>query len=317
MVEKAKKKKRRKILVTGSSGMLGIDLYGELSENYEVIGLDISEPVSRLAGRPVHFVQCNIIDKDKTKKFIINEKPDIIIHAAAWTDVDGCEKDPEKTKKINTIGTENVTLSASKLDIPLLYISTDFVFDGNKKSPYIEEDVPSALNVYGKSKLEGEKAVRTLDKYVIIRSGWLYGSNGKNFVNAILDRTRKEKELKVVNDQIGAPTYTKDLAKAIHKLIEVSLRGTKDERRMTRGIYHITNRGEVSWFDYAKEIMKIAKIKNTKVVPITSSQLDRPAKRPAFSLLDNTKFEKAVGFVMRPWQEALKEYLCGITISKP
>ena len=289
MVEKAKEKKRRKILVTGSSGMLGVDLCGELSENYEVIGLD-------LPNRP-SFLECDITDKDKAVKSILNEKPDLVIHAAAWTDVDGCEREPNKARKVNEEGTHNVSTAARELNVPLVYISTDFVFDGNKRTAYTEKDAPGALNVYGKSKLEGEKVVQALDKYMIVRSGWLYGSNGKNFVDAILRKAGKEKEVEVVNDQIGVPTYTKDFAKAINRLLSA------------RGIYHVSNKGATSWFDYAKEILKIAGINGVKLIPITSSQLGRLAKRPAFSVLDNTKFEKATNFIMRPWQEALKDYM--------
>ncbi|MGB2705628.1 MAG: dTDP-4-dehydrorhamnose reductase [Candidatus Omnitrophota bacterium] len=299
MVEKAQEKKRRKILVTGSSGMLGTDLCNELKSEYDIVGLDISGQGD--------FVRCDITDKDKVVKSILNAKPDLVIHAAAWTDVDGCEREPDKARKVNEGGTRNVAKAARALDAPLVYISTDFVFDGNKKSPYTEKDAPRPLNIYSKSKLEGEKTCATLGKYIIARSGWLYGSNGNNFVDTIIEKAKKESELRVVDDQWGSPTYTEDFAKAIGKLL--SAQGAN-------GIYHISNKGEVSWFDYAREILKIAGVNNVKLIPINSSQLGRPAKRPAFSVLDNTKFEKATGFIMRPWQEALKEYLCGITISK-
>jgi len=301
MVEKVKGKVLQKILVTGASGMLGSDLCGELSEDYEVIGLDFSHCPPRPAPC-ASFLECDITNRDKIVESIVSVKPDLVIHAAAWTNVDGCEREPDKTRKVNGEGTRNVAQAASRLDIRLLYISTDFVFDGTGGSAYTEKDDTNPLNIYGESKLQGELAVRALDKYIIIRSGWLYGSNGKNFVDTILNEAKKESELAVVDDQRGSPTYTRDLAKAIDKLIEISPRSAKE-------IYHITNKGEVSWFDYAREILNIAGVKGVKVMPITSIRLARPAKRPAFSILNNAKFERAAGFSMRPWQEALRDYI--------
>jgi len=293
MVENPQKEKR-KVLVTGSGGMLGRVLCRKLSESYEVVGLDINSTTD--------FISCDITDKDMVTASISTVKPDMVIHAAAWTDVDGCEKDPAKARKINTEGTANVADTCSDLDIPILYLSTDFVFDGSKKTPYAEGDMPNPLSIYAKSKFEGEKKVSALKKYIILRTGWLYGSGGKNFIDAILNKAKKEKEIEVVNDQLGTPTYTKDLANAILKLLNIS-------HNKLWGIYHVSNKGEVSWFDYAKEIVKEAKINNVKVVPIKSTELKRPAKRPAYSVLDNTKFEKTVNFRMRSWQEALKEYM--------
>ena len=292
MVEKAKEEKRRKILVTGSNGMLGVDLCRELSKKHDVLGFDLSE------GKET--IKCDITDRDTFLKLAKDTKPDLIIHTAAWTDVDGCEKDPDKAYKINRDGTENAALLSEELNVPLIYISTDFVFDGEKKSPYNETDSANPLNVYAKSKLEGEKKVESLEEYAVIRTGWLYGKNGKNFVDTILDLTKSKKTLKVVDDQVGAPTYTKDLAKAIVKLLEAG---------MKKGIYNVSNKGEASWFAYTKEILEISGINDVNVVPITSEELGRPAKRPSYSVLNNSKFEKLTHFTMRSWQEALREYL--------
>ena len=300
MVEEIKEEKRRKILVIGSSGMLGTSLSDELSKDYNIIGLDVKP--SAISHQLSAFIKCDITDRDKTVNFIVNTKPDLIIHAAAWTDVDGCEKEPDRAKRINEEGTGNVATSASELSIPLIYISTDFVFDGDKESPYTENDLPNSVNVYGKSKLEGEKKVTALNKYIILRTSWMYGANGNNFVDTILKKVKSEKEIKVVDDQIGCPTYTKDFVKAISKLLKMI-------SNQKWGIYHVTNKGMVSWFDYAKEILKAAKTGNVKLIPIKSNQLDRPAKRPRFSVLDNSKFEKTTNFIMRPWQEALREYI--------
>jgi len=300
MVEKDKSRKARKILVTGASGMLGVDLCCELADAYDVIGLDAVAPRNGECGRD--FIPCDITDRDKTVESIVKAKPNLVIHAAAWTDVDECEKDPDKAKRINVDGVSNVASAASKLDIPLIYISTDFIFDGKSQKPYTEIDPARPLSIYAKSKMEGEKIVTGLKRYIILRTGWLYGKNGKNFVDTILKAAEKEKELKVVDDQVGSPTYTKDFAAAIGKLLAITKYDIRD-------VYHISNRGEVSWFDYAKETLKVAGIAKVKVLPIKSEESGRPAKRPAFSVLDNGKFEKVTGFQMRPWQEALREYL--------
>jgi len=292
----AKIKEKRKILVTGSSGMLGTDLCKELSLSYDVVGLDISKANKTL--------QCDITSKDNVTEVVKKTKPDLIVHVAAWTDVDGCEENPKESEKVNTLGTENVVSSASELNIPVVYMSTDFVFDGEKKTPYKEEDKTSALSAYGKSKLEGEKVVSKLSKYLIVRSGWLYGENGKNFVDTMLDKSKNDKTINVVSDQKGSPTYTKDLAKAIKKLVDIN--GCE-----SKGIYHISNKGEISWCDYAKEILKLAGVNNLEVVPISGEKYGRSAKRPSYSVLDNSKFEKDTNYKMRSWKEALKEYISG------
>jgi dTDP-4-dehydrorhamnose reductase len=295
---------RRRVLITGSSGMLGIDLCKELGKDYEVWGMDI---IDRHSSFVVHFVKADITDKEETIKAIVKAKPDIVIHAAAYTDVDGCELDGKKAFRINSLGTKNVALACRKAGATLVYISTDFVFNGKKTRPYIETDRPEPLSVYGESKLKGEMAVKSsLKNYFIIRTSWLYGANGKNFVDTIAAKAKTEKALKVVDDQAGSPTYTKDLAKALHALIDkCSDRGS---RISDFGVYHISNSGEVSWYRYAKEILRITGSK-TKVIPISSQELSRPAERPAMSVLDNSKFVKFTGYRMRPWRAALKEYL--------
>jgi len=288
--------------------MLGTDLCSELRSDNSVIGLD-NRPQAEGKKPRFSFIWCDITDRKNLTKLIKETKPDLIVHAAAWADVDGCEINPDKANRINAYGTENLAACCSDLNIPIIYLSTDFVFDGNKKSPYTETDMPSPLGAYGKSKLEGEKALSILKKYIIARTSWLFGKHGKNFVDTVLMKAQKEKEIRIVDDQVGSPTYTKDLAKAIHRMIRI----TMDDGRWTMddigGIYHVSNKGEVSWFDYAKKIFEIAGIRDVKVSPIKSSELDRPAKRPAFSVLDNKKFENLCGYKMRGWQEALKEYL--------
>ena len=304
---------KHKVLITGSSGMLGTDLCQALRSEYEIYGIDISSRAGlnlpyNSASAVQRYYQCDITNESETLSVLSKIKPDIVIHTAAWTDVDGCELGKDKAYKINSEGTENVALGCKETGATLIYISTDFVFDGKKKSAYKETDETGPLSIYAESKLLGENAIdRILTGYFIIRTGWLYGKNGKNFVDTIIEKAGLKKELRVVDDQVGSPTYTKDLAKAIHKLLDIVF--TKYEIRNTKyGIYHVTNSGSVSWYEYAKTILKLAGSK-TKVVPITSEELNRPADRPAMSVLDNSKFTAFTGYKMRPWKDALKEYL--------
>lgn len=277
--------------------MLGADLCQKLEGDYEVYGTDI---VQRTAYTVHRFVKGDITEPKSIAHVINMIKPDIVIHAAAWTDVDGCELDSKKAYRINSEGTKNIALACWAAKAPLIYISTDFVFDGKKKGTYTETDKPNPISVYGDSKYKGEIYIkRILAKYYILRTSWLYGKNGRNFVDIILKKAKMEKALKVVNDQVGSPTYTKDLAKAIHALLK---------RVKGYGTYHISNSGSVSWYEYAKEILKVANIK-IPVTPISSFELARPAKRPAMSVLDNSKFIKFTHYRMRPWKKALAEYL--------
>ncbi|MFH1594016.1 MAG: dTDP-4-dehydrorhamnose reductase [Candidatus Omnitrophota bacterium] len=302
-MEKIREGKREKILVTGSCGMLGAYLVSELYSDYDIIALDIRRSPFHAAW-PVEYIECDITDRKRTGQRINGAKPDLVIHAAAWTDVDGCEGDPDRANKVNGEGTGNVVASLKESSVPIIYISTDFVFDGKKRRSYTEDDVVGPLSVYGRSKVEGEKRVAALKRYAIVRTSWLYGANGKNFVDAILKRAETEREFKVVDDQTGCPTYAKDLAKAIKIFIKSPWQP---------GIYNISNSGRVSWFGYAKEIIRSAGIDGVAISPISAAALGRPAKRPEFSVLDNGKFEHITGFVMRSWQIALKEYL-GSTI---
>jgi len=287
----------KRILITGSSGMLGVDLSQELYHDYKVFGADI---LRRASFGVCGFYKLDITKKHNVSALIKNLNPDVVIHAAAWTDVDGCELDPKRAYRINSEGTKNVAHACKSIGATLIYISTDFVFDGRRKTPYKEADKTNPLNIYADSKLKGELAIkRILKKYLILRTGWLYGKHGKNFVDTIIAKAKKEKILKVVDDQVGSPTYTKDLAEAIRVLLKKSI---------DRGIYHVSNSGSVSWYDYAKDILKLSK-SQTIVAPISSKELDRPAKRPKMSVLDNAKFIKLTGHKMRNWQEALKDYV--------
>lgn len=281
--------------------MLGQDLCRVLADVYEVIGLDVkAAPISDGRWQLADFVKVDITNRNETIKEIIGIKPAVVIHVAAYTDVDGCELDPDRAREANATGTQNVALACRDCDIPIFYLSTDFVFDGNKEAPYTESDRPNPFNTYGRSKLDGERYVGSLlDKFLIIRTSWLFGRGGKNFVDAIVDKAKREKVLKVVNDQFGSPTYTRDLAKAISKLISL----------LQYGIYHITNSGSCSWYEFAVRILEYSNVENVDVMPVTSDELDCPARRPKMSILDNSRYIKLTGERLRPWEEALKEYL--------
>ena len=290
------------VLITGSSGMLGIDLCEELAGDYEVYGADL------VANK--NFI-CDITDRKSISDVITKVKPDVVIHTAAWTDVDGCELVKNKAYRINSIGAENVALGCKAAGAALIYISTDFVFDGKKKSAYKETDRPNPLSVYADSKFKGEEAVKkAIKNYFIIRTSWLYGKNGKNFVDTIIEKSKTDKELRVVDDQVGSPTYTVDFAKAIHVLLDRVFVKREASSVKRYGIYHITNSGSVSWYEYAKTILGLTG-SDSRALPISSKELNRPAKRPAMSVLDNSKFIALTGYRMRNWKTALKEYLSG------
>lgn len=276
-----------KILITGANGMLAYALKKVLRPKNKLILTDVNN--------------MDITSAKTVYDFFDQTKPELVIHTAAYTDVDGAESNKTLALKINRDGTKNVAKAAKKLNIPLVYISTDYVFGGGKRKPYTENDRPNPLSVYGQSKYAGEKEVRRITKKCyIIRSAWLYGPGGKNFVTTILRIACELDELKIVNDQKGCPTYTFDLAEAISKLIETGKYGR----------YHITNSGSCTWFGFTKEILKIKKIKK-KVIPITSKELNRPAKRPTFSVLAGQEAKK-IGLKIRPWQKALASYLAAI-----
>ncbi|MFA6635503.1 MAG: dTDP-4-dehydrorhamnose reductase [Candidatus Omnitrophota bacterium] len=293
-----------KILITGSGGMLGRELRGVLSKGEnEIAGLDIAL-TDMAKPEPGVFYNVNINDAEEIKKVFEKEKPDIVIHTAAWTDVDGSEKDPEKARKINVEGTVNVAESARKHSADLLYISTDFVFDGGKNAPYTELDECAPLSVYAKTKWEGENKVRgSLENYAIVRTSWLFGPGGKNFVKAIVSRSKDHKTIQVVNDQTGSPTYTKDLADSVKKLLEKGIKGGE--------IYHVCNSGQCSWYEFALKIKDLVpEMKDVNIVPLSSVELGRSAPRPAYSVMNTSKFREHTGMSLRNWQEALEEYLC-------
>ncbi|MEO5656381.1 MAG: dTDP-4-dehydrorhamnose reductase [Nitrospiria bacterium] len=272
-----------RIFLTGASGQLGLALRRTLAAHDLVAPseteADISDPaiVSTIAAA----------------------RPDLIVHTAAYTDVDGSEADPDRAFAVNARGSLHVAQGAAAVGARLIAISTDYVYDGSKRSPYVETDPTSPLGVYGASKLEGEREmVKVLPGVTILRTAWLYGE-GKNFVRTMLRLAGERDELRVVDDQIGSPTSAADLAGAIVALAS----------RPASGVYHAVNAGSCSWYEFSKVILRLAG-RSTRVVPIPSSELARPAKRPAHSVLDCGKLA-ALGIHLRPWEQALEEYLAG------
>ncbi|HBM99558.1 MAG TPA: dTDP-4-dehydrorhamnose reductase [Ruminococcus sp.] len=298
-----------KFFVTGVGGQLGHDVMNELAKRgYEGVGSDIQPVYSGVtdgsAVTAMPYVQLDITDKDAVRKVITEIKPDAVIHCAAWTAVDMAEDDDkvEKVRAVNAGGTQNIADACKEIDCKMLYLSTDYVFDGQGNEawqPDCKDYKP--LNVYGQTKLEGELAVSsTLEKYFIVRIAWVFGLNGKNFIKTMINVGKTHDEVRVVNDQIGTPTYTYDLAKLLVDMCETE----------KYGYYHATNEGGyISWYDFACEIFKQAGY-TTKVNPVTTEEYGiSKAKRPFNSRLDKSKLSEN-GFELLPtWKDALQRYL--------
>ena len=298
-----------KVFVTGVAGQLGHDVMNELqSRGYEGIGTDIAPEYSGIqdhtAVTQMPYVQMDITDKEAVEKIITDLNPDVVVHCAAWTAVDMAEDDDkvEKVRAINAGGTDNIAKVCKKIGAKMVYLSTDYVFDGQGEKPW-EPDCKDykPLNIYGQTKLEGELAVSSqLEKYFIVRIAWVFGVNGKNFIKTMLNVGKNHDTVRVVNDQIGTPTYTLDLARLLVDMIETE----------KYGYYHATNEGGyISWYDFTCEIYKKAGYQ-TKVIPVSTAEYGASkAARPFNSRLDKKKLVEA-GFQPLPtWQDALTRYL--------
>lgn len=274
-----------KILVTGYKGQLGYDVVNEArSRGIEAVGVDVDE--------------MDITDSKQVDTIIKLGDYDAIVHCAAWTAVDKAEEMPDACYRVNVEGTQNIANVCKELNIPLMYFSTDYVFNGEGERPWQEYDERHPLNIYGDSKYKGELAVESLEKHFIIRIAWVFGVNGKNFVKTMLRLGKENGEVKVVNDQIGSPTYTYDLAKLVVDMIQTN----------KYGIYHATNEGLCSWYEFACEIFKQANM-NVDVIPVDSKHYITKAKRPSNSRMSKTELD-AKGFNRLPtWQDALQRYL--------
>ncbi len=286
--------------------MLGADLCTELCRDYDLIGFDL---IRSSKSEVIKFYKGDITDGKLVTAIFNKAKPDFVVHTAAWTDVDGCEMNKQKAYGINSEGTGNIARACKAIDAALIYISTDFVFDGKSRRPYRETDRAHPISAYGDSKLKGESLVRKILKsYYIVRTSWLYGKCGKNFVDTIINKAKSESSLKVVKDQSGSPTFTKYLAKALHALLDKAVSQKETKKAIGFGVYHVSNTGKVSWYDYAIKVLSLVKTK-TKVIPITSEDLARPAPRPRMSVMNNSKFVTFTGYKMPDWDIALREYL--------
>lgn len=276
-----------KVLVTGYKGQLGYDVVNELEKRgHEAVGVDVEE--------------MDITDADVVKRVITETAPDAVIHCAAYTAVDAAEDQEELCRKVNAFGTENIAKVCGDLDIKMMYISTDYVFDGQGERPWEPDDPRDPMNVYGQTKYEGELAVeKYVKKFFLVRIAWVFGLNGKNFIKTMLRLGEERGEVGVVADQIGSPTYTYDLARLLVDMIETEHYGR----------YHATNEGLCSWYEFAVEIFRQAGMEQVKVNPLTSDQFPAKAKRPMNSRMSKEKLDEK-GFQRMPsWQDALSRYL--------
>ncbi len=270
------------IVVAGARGMLGHDLL-------ELYGSEC---------RGVYHDEMEITSPASVEKVLKDLRPRVVINAVAYTDVDGCETNQVRAFQVNGEGVLNLARVTAEIGAKLVQVSTDYVFDGSKGMPWLEDDQVNPLSVYGRSKLAGEENARFNPDHLIVRTQWLYGLHGKNFVETMLRLGKEKDEISVVHDQIGSPTWTVDLSRAIRALIEKDCRGT----------YHAANAGSCSWCDFARAIFAESGLK-TVVNPITTVELGRPAPRPLYSVLDCGKLEQDSGFVPEGWREALEKYL--------
>lgn len=283
------------ILITGSRGQLGCELMKTLSRRGPVLGatridLDITDGAAVLA-------------------YLKLVKPSVVIHCAAWTDVDACEREADRAMLVNADGCRNVANACQSIGAAMVYFSTDYVFDGNKTVPYVEDDPPNPLSVYGKSKLAGEEAVRNLtDRHVIIRISWVYGAHGTNFIKTMLGLGRKQLEavkaglrydpLRVVDDQIGCPTWAVDIAAQTEMLIS----------RQVTGTFHVAAEGAVTWYGLARELFSSLGM-NVELRPCTTEELARPAPRPRYSVMENRRLIDAGCNIMPAYDESLRKFL--------
>lgn len=284
------------VLITGADGQLGselVSLKGKFS-NFNFLLTDISN--------------LNIVNYSEVEKYVVNNKIDVIINCAAYTNVDKAEDEPDNANEINSFAVKNLAVIAKKFQLKLIHISTDYVFDGNSALPYKEEDRSNPQSVYGFTKLKGERALSEInpDNSIIIRTSWLYSAFGNNFVKTILKLSEKKTNISIVSDQIGSPTYANDLAKAILQIIP-SIEN-KDVQ-----IYHYANNGKCSWFQFAEEIMKLSK-HECIVEPISSKKFDAKAKRPNFSLLNTEKFQKTFHINIPDWKESLENCILKLKV---
>lgn len=286
-----------RVLITGACGMLGSQVVRALGDKHHVVPTDVIEGCEQL----------DICDTGSVFDVLNRVRPEMVIHCAAMTDVDGCERDPDRAHKINAVGTWNLACACASINCAIAYVSTDYVFDGEKGSAYTEFDSTNPMSAYGASKLAGENAVRELcPKHYVVRTSWLFAPHGKNFALSILKAAEVKPELTVVADQIGSPTYVKDLAGFLAGLVGSPL----------YGVYHYTNAGSCSWHEFASKILETAGKTDVKVKPIKSEEWPTPTRRPKYSVLRHYRLELLGRDSARPWEEAVAEFISAWTTAK-
>jgi dTDP-4-dehydrorhamnose reductase len=297
-----------RILITGKNGQLGRSIHKLVNTDTQIDNNQSSDDFI-FVGRG----ELDLSSESSISHYFINDKFDIIINCAAYTQVDKAEQEIESANQINHLAVKQLASIANKQQAKLIHISTDYVFDGESDKPYIETDTPNPINVYGKTKLAGEKALQAVmpTNAIIIRTSWVYSEYGNNFVSTMLRLGKERDELNVVSDQIGSPTYATDLADTI---LEIIKNKKFREEGQTTQIYHYSNEGEISWYEFAKEIFKIAKI-DCKVNPITTQQYPTPAKRPRNTLMNTDKIAKTFSMNIPDWKESLNT--CITTLKAP
>jgi len=280
-----------RLALVGANGMLASMVSLLAPKTFDLIPLDLPE--------------FDIADRERVLTRFQEIRPQVIINCAAYTNVDGCETDEESASRVNGAGPGNLAAAARAVDATLVHFSTDYVFDGSKREPYVEEDRPNPLSAYGRSKLLGERAIlhSGLERYFIVRTSWLYGPGGKNFVETIIRLAQEREELRIVADQCGSPTFTRDLAQAIFALLE-----TRDY-----GIYHFSDEGQCSWCEFGREIVDClarsgGQVKTKRVVPIATHEYPLPAPRPVYSVFSKGKYRAVTGREVPHWRESLAAY---------
>jgi dTDP-4-dehydrorhamnose reductase len=279
-----------RVLVTGAFGMLGHEVVKTcMMCGYEVFATDVAPHKQRL----------DITDDKEVRSALSTIRPAWVINCAAYTNVDGAEEHEDEAFSLNAEAPGLMARACKDNSVRLLHVSTDYVFDGTKASPYTEQDTPKPINAYGRSKLQGECAIAgQMEEFLIIRSQWLFGLYGKNFVSTIIEAAKGKKSIRVVNDQWGSPTYAIDLSKAMVLLMETE----------ARGIYHVCNRGRATWNNLARKAIALVELE-TEVLPVSTEEYPLPARRPRYSILSTKKFTKATGRLMPLWQISLKDYV--------
>ncbi len=276
---------RPSVLITGASGLLGFSLQREFGDDWRLLMPDLDE--------------FDILRRSETIDWITGHRPDLVIHCAAYTAVDKAEEEPDLAYALNRDGTATVVEGACRCDAPVVYISTDYVFDGRKGAAYTEEDEPRAQGVYAASKLAGEEVVRQMTAdHLIVRTAWIFGPGRPNFVLTMARRAEAGTPVRVVDDQTGSPTYLPHLARGMRCLWAAGARGT----------FHVVNSGQATWFDLTRETYRLAGADPSLVTTQTTAELNRPAPRPAFSVLDNSLYTRTTGARMPDWREGLADY---------